>query len=207
VAACSTSLAIAVSQTSRGLASGLRAIAAPPTGPAVHHPRRGVLAAASKGGSGGGGKPGGSGKPSGGGGGSKQGGKKKGGEEDKADPNKADFSAYWSLRFREFFSGRRQYLELSRKRQEPPEIVQKVDAQIEEQQERLEEATQLKRCARVRSRGRGCMGAGAEAEGSRGMLLLCSRSLSGERLPRQGAAGPDLLGGPASSCCPLAWRP
>lgn len=60
--------------------------------------------------------------------------------EDRSNPNKADFSAYWSLRFKEFFSKRRQYLELARKRQEPPEYVKKLDAQIKQQEEKLEEA-------------------------------------------------------------------
>jgi hypothetical protein len=61
-------------------------------------------------------------------------------KDDRANPNKADFSAYWSLKFREFFSKRRQYLELTRKRQEPPEIFQKIDEQIRVQEERLEAA-------------------------------------------------------------------
>lgn len=60
--------------------------------------------------------------------------------EDRSNPNKADFSAYWSLKFKEFFSKRRQYLELSRKRQEPPEYVKKLDAQIKQQEDKLEEA-------------------------------------------------------------------
>lgn len=60
--------------------------------------------------------------------------------EDRANPNKADFSAYWSLKFREFFSKRRQYLELSRKSQEPPEIFRKLDEQIALQEEKLEAA-------------------------------------------------------------------
>jgi hypothetical protein len=60
-------------------------------------------------------------------------------QDDKEDPNKADFSAYWSLKFKEFFSKRRQYLELTRKRKEDPEIVKKLDAQIKFLQGRLEE--------------------------------------------------------------------
>lgn len=60
--------------------------------------------------------------------------------EDRSNPNKADFSAYWSLKFKEFFSKRRQYLDLARKRQEPPEYVKKLDAQIKQQEDRLEEA-------------------------------------------------------------------
>ncbi|KAI8471004.1 MAG: hypothetical protein J3K34DRAFT_245773 [Monoraphidium minutum] len=160
-AACSTSGADGGLSLGRGGGSSSRrhgggspAVAAPLAAPAgLHAPRRGVACAAGKApgggkdtgggkpGGGGGGKPGG-GKSGGGGGSQKQG---KGSADDKADPNKADFSAYWSLRFREFFSGRRQYLELSRKRQEPPEVVQKVDAQIAEQRRRLEEATQAKR--------------------------------------------------------------
>ena len=127
---------------------------------AAAHPRsarmRDVRAAASKDGkggssSGGGGKSSsGSGKSSGGGGSGKSsgGGKAKKGKsaaDDKADPNKADFSAYWSLRFREFFSGRRGYLELARRRQEPPEAGQRVDAQIAEAGEKLDAATQAAR--------------------------------------------------------------
>jgi len=61
-------------------------------------------------------------------------------KDDRANPNKADFSAYWSLKFREFFSKRRQYLELARKRQEPPEIFKKIDEQIRVQEEKLEAA-------------------------------------------------------------------
>lgn len=61
-------------------------------------------------------------------------------KEDRANPNKADFSAYWSLKFREFFSKRRQYLELSRKQQESPEIFKKIDEQIRVQEEKLEAA-------------------------------------------------------------------
>lgn len=61
-------------------------------------------------------------------------------KEDRANPNKADFSAYWSLKFREFFSKRRQYLQLARKRQEPPEIFKKIDEQIRVQEEKLEAA-------------------------------------------------------------------
>jgi hypothetical protein len=107
-----------------------------------------------------GGKDGGKSGGGGGSGGAGKGGTKpgKGAADDKADPNKADFSAYWSLRFREFFSGRRQYLELARKRQEPPEALQKVDAQIQQQLGRLEAATQAKRCgggARRRGPGAG----------------------------------------------------
>ncbi|GBF91758.1 hypothetical protein Rsub_04062 [Raphidocelis subcapitata] len=126
-------------------------------------PRRRVAAAAAgkqpgggdgpKDGGGGGKKPGGGGGGGGGGGkGSGKGGTQKPGKgaaDDKADPNKADFSAYWSLRFREFFSGRRQYLELARKRQEPPEALQKIDAQIAEQRARLEDATEGKRVMRL----------------------------------------------------------
>lgn len=75
-------------------------------------------------------------------------------KEDKANPNKADFSAYWSLKFREFFSKRRQYLELSRKRQEPPAIFQKIDEQIKVQEEKLE-------AARMQARWVGCCGSDA----------------------------------------------
>eukprot|EP00877_Chromochloris_zofingiensis_P001039 jgi/Chrzof1/10936/Cz05g17240.t1 len=60
--------------------------------------------------------------------------------DDKVDPKKADFSAYWSLKFREFFSKRRQYLELATKRQGPPPVLQKLDTRIEQQQEQLDEA-------------------------------------------------------------------
>ena len=60
-------------------------------------------------------------------------------QDDKEDANKADFSAYWSLKFKEFFSKRRQYLELSKKRKEDPEVVKKLDAQIQFLQGRLEE--------------------------------------------------------------------
>jgi hypothetical protein len=59
-------------------------------------------------------------------------------KEDRATQGKADFSAYWSLKFREFFSKRRQYLELTRKRQEPPEIFKKIDEQIRVQEDKLE---------------------------------------------------------------------
>jgi hypothetical protein len=65
--------------------------------------------------------------------------------EDRSNPNKADFSAYWSLKFREFFSKRRQYLELARKRQEPPEILKKLDAQIKLQEEKIEQARMANR--------------------------------------------------------------
>lgn len=61
-------------------------------------------------------------------------------KEDRDKQGKADFSAYWSLKFRQFFSKRRQYLELTRKRQEPPEIFQKIDEQIRVQEEKLEAA-------------------------------------------------------------------
>jgi hypothetical protein len=61
-------------------------------------------------------------------------------KEDRDKQGKADFSAYWSLKFREFFSKRRQYLELTRKRQEPPEIFKKIDEQIRVQEEKLEAA-------------------------------------------------------------------
>lgn len=61
-------------------------------------------------------------------------------KEDRDKQGKADFSAYWSLKFREFFSKRRQYLELTRKRQEPPEIFTKIDEQIRVQEEKLEAA-------------------------------------------------------------------
>jgi hypothetical protein len=61
-------------------------------------------------------------------------------KDDRDSQGKADFSAYWSLKFREFFSKRRQYLELSRKRQEPPAIFQKIDEQIKVQEEKLEAA-------------------------------------------------------------------
>jgi hypothetical protein len=71
-------------------------------------------------------------------------------KEDRANPNKADFSAYWSLKFREFFSKRRQYLELARKRQEPPEIFQKIDEQIRVQEDKLEAARIAARWEHVR---------------------------------------------------------
>lgn len=61
-------------------------------------------------------------------------------KEDRPTQGKADFSAYWSLKFREFFSKRRQYLELTRKRQEPPEIFKKLDEQIRVQEDKLEAA-------------------------------------------------------------------
>lgn len=61
-------------------------------------------------------------------------------KEDRDKQGKADFSAYWSLKFREFFSKRRQYLELARKRQEPPEIFKKIDEQIRVQEEKIEAA-------------------------------------------------------------------
>lgn len=66
--------------------------------------------------------------------------------EDRANPKKADFSAYWSLKFREFFSKRRQYLDLARKRQEPPEIIKKLDAQIKLQEDKLEQNRIARRC-------------------------------------------------------------
>lgn len=69
--------------------------------------------------------------------------------DDRANPNKADFSAYWSLKFREFFSKRRQYLELARKRQEPPEIFKKIDEQIRVQEEKLEAARMQARWVRL----------------------------------------------------------
>jgi hypothetical protein len=50
--------------------------------------------------------------------------------EDRANPTKADFSAYWSLKFREFFSKRRAYLQAGRKQQEQPEIFRKLDEAI-----------------------------------------------------------------------------
>lgn len=55
------------------------------------------------------------------------------------DPGKADFSAYWSLKFREFFSKRREYLQQAAKRKEPPEVLKQLDAQIAFLQERIEE--------------------------------------------------------------------
>jgi hypothetical protein len=139
-----------------------------------------------------GGKPGGGGGGSkaggGGGGGSGKGAKPgKGAADDKADPNKADFSAYWSLRFREFFSGRRQYLELARKRDEAPEALQKVDAQMKEQLARFEAATQAKRC------GAGRVWVG-EGEKGRHSCQRCGRfrASAGAVLPRcpGAAAGP-----------------
>lgn len=60
--------------------------------------------------------------------------------EDRANPNKADFSAYWSLKFREFFSKRRGYLQLSRKQAEAPAIFRKLDEAIAVQEERIEAA-------------------------------------------------------------------
>ncbi len=73
-------------------------------------------------------------------------GKGKGGTSDnKADPNKADFSAYWSLRIREFFSQRRQYLEQAgkggptesvweKRLREQKEVEQQRLAQLQEQE-------------------------------------------------------------------------
>eukprot|EP00879_Flechtneria_rotunda_P004925 GHRR01005199.1.p1 GENE.GHRR01005199.1~~GHRR01005199.1.p1 ORF type:complete len:302 (+),score=81.01 GHRR01005199.1:600-1505(+) len=69
--------------------------------------------------------------------------------EDRSNPNKADFSAYWSLKFREFFSKRRQYLQLARKRQEPPEIIKQLDEQIKQQEDKLEAARQQRRLQRL----------------------------------------------------------
>jgi hypothetical protein len=66
-------------------------------------------------------------------------------KDDRDSQGKADFSAYWSLKFREFFSKRRQYLDLTRKRQEPPEILQKLDAQIQQQEEKLEQERMARR--------------------------------------------------------------
>jgi hypothetical protein len=66
-------------------------------------------------------------------------------KDDRDSQGKADFSAYWSLKFREFFSKRRQYLDLTRKRQEPPEIIQKLDAQIQQQEDKLEQERMARR--------------------------------------------------------------
>lgn len=66
--------------------------------------------------------------------------------EDRADPGKADFSAYWSLRFKEFFSKRKAYLRLARQRDEPPEAVRRLDEQIALQEQRLEAARVAARC-------------------------------------------------------------
>jgi hypothetical protein len=145
-AVCSTSSRETSCSTSYPTASATSHLPTSSARPA----RRRTIAAAGKdapgdGGKGGGGGGAGSSKgKSSSGGGSGGGAKKpgKGSGDDKADPNKADFSAYWSLRFRQFFSGRRQYLELTRKRQEPPEAEMKLDAQIADQSRRLEEATQ-----------------------------------------------------------------
>lgn len=70
-------------------------------------------------------------------------------KDDRDSQGKADFSAYWSLKFREFFSKRRQYLDLARKRQEPPEIIQKLDAQIQQQEDKLEQERMARRRLRV----------------------------------------------------------
>ncbi len=63
-----------------------------------------------------------------------QGSGKKGGA---GDANKADFSAYWSLKVRNFFSARRQYLEGAeqQKVERRPEILDRLDAEIAKQAE------------------------------------------------------------------------
>jgi hypothetical protein len=66
--------------------------------------------------------------------------------EDRADPGKADFSAYWALRFKEFFSKRKAYLRLARQRNEPPEAIRRLDEQIALQEQRLEAARIAIRC-------------------------------------------------------------
>ncbi|GAX74684.1 hypothetical protein CEUSTIGMA_g2132.t1 [Chlamydomonas eustigma] len=57
--------------------------------------------------------------------------------KDKGDSQgKADFSAYWSLKIREFFSNRKKVLEdMERKGVQEPELVRKLQAQLEEEME------------------------------------------------------------------------
>mmetsp|Transcript_16526 Transcript_16526/g.35749 ORF Transcript_16526/g.35749 Transcript_16526/m.35749 type:complete len:326 (+) Transcript_16526:103-1080(+) len=67
--------------------------------------------------------------------------------DDKADPRKADFSAYWSLKIRELFSSRRKYLEeVSKKNMPEPEFLKKMQKQIDVEQaevDKLGEEQQL----------------------------------------------------------------
>lgn len=62
------------------------------------------------------------------------------GGSERADRSKADFSAYWALRFREFFSKRRRYLDLINKPAkgdaDPPEVSEKLEAWMELADER-----------------------------------------------------------------------
>jgi hypothetical protein len=62
------------------------------------------------------------------------------GGSERADRSKADFSAYWALRFREFFSKRRRYLDLINKPAkgdaDPPELQERIEAQLEVSAER-----------------------------------------------------------------------
>jgi hypothetical protein len=70
--------------------------------------------------------------------------KGKGKPDDKADPNKADFSAYWALQFSNLFSKRREYLEGASFKEtgvkKLKEYEEKVDAEIAEQRQLSEKA-------------------------------------------------------------------
>jgi hypothetical protein len=66
--------------------------------------------------------------------------------------NKADFSAYWSMKVRQFFSARRQYLEGADKKSEVDpmaETIQQLSEAAQQQQQQLDELKMERRAQKL----------------------------------------------------------
>lgn len=104
--------------------------------------------------------------------------------DEKADAKKADFSAYWSLKVRQWFSARKDYLEGSEEqRGKRPEILKKLDEAIVEKQQEMDRLNDAERQVRMAQAARDVQADKLAGDDARKMLAPLEKALFKDGLP------------------------
>jgi len=116
----------------------------------------------------------------------------KGGPEDSKDAaRKADFSAYWSLKVRQWFSSRRDYLEGAESQPDKqPELLRKLSEAIEQQSKVVQQADEAEHASRMQRAEASMAAAKAADEAAANILKPLESALLKGGMPAQPELSP-----------------